>query len=123
MAAAAAGLAAATVGVETDAATTGHQQRDQQRVDLGARRAAAAGGAAAMRPTFGLVSRTGVLPTARSQETPAPVGRTVADVAAVAERPRGPRRRRRDDRERARRGARLRRRAEQDRARRASGSA
>ena len=36
-----------------------------------------------MRPTLGLVSRTGILPVARSQETPAPVGRTVGDVAAL----------------------------------------
>ena len=38
---------------------------------------------AAFRPTFGLISRTGVLPAARSQETPAPIGRTVADVAVL----------------------------------------
>ena len=44
---------------------------------------AAATGVVALRPTLGLVSRTGVLPVARSQETPAPVGRTVADVAAL----------------------------------------
>ena len=121
VAAAAAGLAAATVGVETDAATTGTRQPDQQRVDLGARRRGGDRRRSRMRPTFGLVSRTGILPAARSQETAAPVGRTVADVAAscrlvgrdAADAATATRRRSRPTT----------RRAQQERARRASGSA
>jgi amidase len=39
------------------------------------------GGLVALKPTVGLVSRTGVLPVARSQDSPGPVGQTVTDVA------------------------------------------
>jgi Asp-tRNA(Asn)/Glu-tRNA(Gln) amidotransferase A subunit family amidase len=38
-------------------------------------------GVVALKPTVGLVSRTGVLPVARSQDSPGPIGQTVADVA------------------------------------------
>jgi amidase len=82
VAAAASGLAAATVGVETDASTNGTTNPTNGN-SLSALVAAVNTGVVAMRPTFGLVSRTGVLPVARSQETPAPVGRTVGDVAAL----------------------------------------
>jgi hypothetical protein len=39
-------------------------------------------GLVAIKPTVGLISRTGVMPTARSQESPTPMAQTVADVAA-----------------------------------------
>jgi amidase len=44
---------------------------------------AAAGnaGVVALKPTTGLVSRTGVLPVAKSQDSPGPIGQTVTDVA------------------------------------------
>jgi Asp-tRNA(Asn)/Glu-tRNA(Gln) amidotransferase A subunit family amidase len=40
-------------------------------------------GDVALKPTTGLVSRTGILPDARSQDSPGPIGQTVADVASV----------------------------------------
>jgi Asp-tRNA(Asn)/Glu-tRNA(Gln) amidotransferase A subunit family amidase len=39
-------------------------------------------GLVAIKPTVGLVSRAGVMPTARSQESPTPMAQSVADVAA-----------------------------------------
>jgi Asp-tRNA(Asn)/Glu-tRNA(Gln) amidotransferase A subunit family amidase len=81
-AAVAAGLAAAAVGVETDATTTGSST-----VSNGPSPSivvtAASTGVVGMRPTLGLVGRAGVLPVARSQDTPGPIGRTVADAAAI----------------------------------------
>jgi|GEM_PF-39916 len=44
---------------------------------------AANAGLAALKPTTGLVSRSGVLPTARSQESPGPIAQTVADLATA----------------------------------------
>src|SRR3954447_22841913 len=82
VAAAASGLAAATVGVETDASTNGTTTPTNGN-SISALVPAVNTGVVAMRPTLGLVSRTGILPVARSQETPAPVGRTVGDVAAL----------------------------------------
>ena len=38
-----------------------------------------------MKPTVGLVSRTGIIPVAISQDTAGPMGRTVADVALADE--------------------------------------
>ncbi|MGD0451978.1 MAG: amidase family protein [Solirubrobacteraceae bacterium] len=38
-------------------------------------------GVVALKPTVGLVSRTGVLPVAKSQDSPGPIGQTVSDVA------------------------------------------
>ena len=38
-------------------------------------------GVVALKPTVGLVSRAGVLPVAKSQDSPGPIGQTVADVA------------------------------------------
>ena len=38
-----------------------------------------------IKPTLGLVSRTGVIPIAHSQDTVGPFGRTVADAAALLE--------------------------------------
>jgi amidase len=39
-------------------------------------------GVVALKPTVGLVSRFGVLPVAKSQDSPGPIGQTVSDVAA-----------------------------------------
>jgi amidase len=40
-------------------------------------------GVVALKPTVGLVSRTGVMPVAKSQDSPGPIGQTVGDVAAA----------------------------------------
>jgi Asp-tRNA(Asn)/Glu-tRNA(Gln) amidotransferase A subunit family amidase len=40
-------------------------------------------GVVALKPTVGLVSRAGVLPVARSQDSPGPIGQTVSDVATT----------------------------------------
>jgi amidase len=40
-------------------------------------------GVAALKPTVGLVSRTGTMPVAKSQDSPGPIGQTVGDVAAA----------------------------------------
>ena len=40
-------------------------------------------GVVGLKPTTGLISRSGVLPTARSQDSPGPIGETVADVATA----------------------------------------
>ena len=82
VAAAAAGLASATIGVETDETTSGTNNATNS-ASISALAPAAATGVAAFRPTFGLVSRTGVMPVARSQDIPAPVGKSVADIASV----------------------------------------
>jgi amidase len=42
-----------------------------------------ANGVVGLKPTVGLISRTGVVPISHSQDTIGPMGRTVADVAAV----------------------------------------
>lgn len=66
--AAAASLAAITIGTETDGSIVCPS---------------AANGLVGIKPTIGLVSRTHVVPISHSQDTPGPMGRTVADVAAV----------------------------------------
>ncbi|GAA5192416.1 hypothetical protein GCM10023322_51970 [Rugosimonospora acidiphila] len=68
-AATAAGLAAITVGMETSTDTA------QLIAPAGA------AGVVGLKPTVGLVSRAGVLPVAKSQDSPGPIGRTVGDVA------------------------------------------
>jgi amidase len=83
VAAAAAGLAAVTVGVEADAGTNGSGGNASNRASPSIVVPATAGGVVGMRPTLGLIGRTGVLPVARSQETPGPIGRTVPDVATL----------------------------------------
>ncbi len=45
--------------------------------------AAGNAGVVGLKPTTGLVSRTGVLPVAKSQDSPGPIGQTVADVASA----------------------------------------
>jgi amidase len=44
---------------------------------------ASANGVVGLKPTVGLVSRSGIIPLAPSQDTAGPIGRTVADVAAL----------------------------------------
>ncbi|MEV6968341.1 amidase family protein [Hamadaea sp. NPDC051192] len=67
-AAAALGYAPLTVGTETDGSIT--SPADFQSL-------------VGMKPTLGLVSRTGILPIAPSQDTAGPMTRTVADAAAL----------------------------------------
>jgi amidase len=65
--AAAAGLAAITIGTETSGSIVSPS---------------AAQGIVGLRPTIGLVSRTGILPISATQDTAGPMTRTVADAAA-----------------------------------------
>ncbi len=69
-AAVASGMAAMTVGMETA-------------TDTGAQMISVAGnnGVVALKPTVGRVSRAGVLPAAKSQDSPGPIARSVFDVA------------------------------------------
>ena len=67
-AAVALGLCVVAVGTETDGSITSPAAH-QSLVGL--------------KPTLGMVSRTGVLPIASSQDTPGPLARTVADAAAL----------------------------------------
>ena len=67
-AAAALGFAPLTVGTETDGSIT--SPADHQSL-------------VGMKPTLGLVSRTGILPIAPSQDTAGPMTRTVADAALL----------------------------------------
>jgi Asp-tRNA(Asn)/Glu-tRNA(Gln) amidotransferase A subunit family amidase len=66
-----AGIAPLTVGVETST--------DSAQMIAPAGNA----GVVALKPTTGLVSRTGVLPAAKSQDSPGPIGQTVTDVATA----------------------------------------
>ncbi|GAA0366328.1 hypothetical protein GCM10009530_15140 [Microbispora corallina] len=70
-AATASGLAAFTLGMETS----------PDSAQLVA--PADAAGVVGLKPTVGLVSRTGVLPVARSQDAPGPIARTVYDAASA----------------------------------------
>lgn len=67
-AAAAASLAAIAIGTETDGSITCPSSVN---------------GLVGIKPTVGLVSRTHVVPISHSQDTAGPMGRSVADVAAV----------------------------------------
>jgi len=67
-AAIAASLAAAGIGTETDGSITSPSSVN---------------GIVGIKPTLGLVSRTLVVPISHNQDTPGPMGRTVADVAAL----------------------------------------
>jgi amidase len=64
----AAGLAPATIGTETDGSIVSPS---------------AACGVVGIKPTLGLVSRTGVVPISAAQDTPGPMAATVADCAAL----------------------------------------
>lgn len=67
-AAVAAGFATVAIGTETDGSIICP---------------AAANGIVGLKPTLGLVSRAGIVPISHSQDTAGPMGRSVADVAAV----------------------------------------
>ena len=64
----AANLCAAAVGTETDGSIICPAQTN---------------GVVGIKPTVGLISRTGVIPIAHSQDTAGPLARTVADAAAL----------------------------------------
>jgi amidase len=66
--AAAANLCAAAVGTETDGSVICPSHTN---------------GVVGLKPTLGLISRSGIVPIAHSQDTAGPMGRTVADVAAL----------------------------------------
>jgi amidase len=67
-AAVAANLAAAAVGTETDGSIVSPSTSN---------------GLVGIKPTLGLLSRTGIVPVAHSQDTAGPMTRTVADAAAL----------------------------------------
>src|SRR5215211_2058617 len=67
-AAVAANLCAAAVGTETDGSIICPSQTN---------------GIVGIKPTLGLLSRSGVIPIAHSQDTPGPMARTVADAAIL----------------------------------------
>jgi amidase len=67
-AAVAANLAAAAIGTETDGSIVSPSTSN---------------GLVGIKPTLGLVSRTGIVPIAHSQDTAGPMTRTVADAAAL----------------------------------------
>ncbi|MGA9994843.1 MAG: amidase [Pyrinomonadaceae bacterium] len=67
-AAVAANLCAASIGTETDGSIVCP---------------ASANGIVGIKPTLGLVSRSGIIPIAHSQDTAGPMARTVADAAAL----------------------------------------
>src|SRR6188474_2976964 len=67
-AAVAANLCAAAVGTETDGSIICPAQTN---------------GIVGIKPTLGLLSRSGIIPIAHSQDTPGPMARTVADVAIL----------------------------------------
>jgi len=67
-AAAAANLAAAAVGTETDGSIVSPSNNNSL---------------VGIKPTLGLLSRSGIVPISHSQDTPGPMARTVADAAAL----------------------------------------
>ena len=67
-AAVAANLAAAAIGTETDGSIVSPSTSN---------------GLVGIKPTLGLVSRSGIVPIAHSQDTAGPMARTVADAAAI----------------------------------------
>jgi len=67
-AAVAANLCAAAVGTETDGSIICPSQTN---------------GVVGIKPTLGLLSRSGIIPIAHSQDTPGPMARTVADAAIL----------------------------------------
>jgi amidase len=73
--AAAAGLCFAAVGTETDGSVVCP---------------ATTNGIVGIKPTLGLISRTGIVPIAHSQDTAGPMARTVADAAALLSAMAGP---------------------------------
>jgi amidase len=67
-AAVAANLSAAAIGTETDGSIVSPSANNSL---------------VGLKPTLGLLSRSGIVPIAHSQDTPGPMARTVADAAAV----------------------------------------
>src|SRR5207237_2128454 len=67
-AAASANLCAAAIGTETDGSIVSP---------------ASANGLVGIKPTVGLLSRSGIVPISDTQDTPGPMARTVADAAAL----------------------------------------
>lgn len=67
-AATAAGFAAATIGTETAGSIVGPASQHN---------------VVGIKPTVGLLSRAGIIPISRSQDTPGPIARSVADAAIV----------------------------------------
>jgi amidase len=67
-AAAAANLCAATIGTETDGSIVCPSSTNSL---------------VGIKPTLGLISRSGIIPIAHSQDTPGPMARTVADAAVL----------------------------------------
>src|SRR2546421_9075049 len=67
-AAASASLCAAAIGTETDGSIVSP---------------ASANGLVGIKPTVGLLSRSGIIPISHTQDTPGPMARTVADAAAL----------------------------------------
>ena len=68
----------------------GDHDRHARPGSITSRRAAAATGVG-LRPTIGLVSRTGIVPISATQDTAGPITRTVADAAAeLGDRRQGP---------------------------------
>ena len=67
-AAVAAGLAPAAIGTETDGSVTCPSSMQ---------------GLAGLKPSVGMISRSGVVPISHSQDTPGPMAHTVADVATL----------------------------------------
>src|SRR5205085_5785207 len=67
-AAASANLCAAAIGTETDGSIVSP---------------ASANGLVGIKPTVGLLSRSGIIPISHTQDTPGPMARTVADAAAL----------------------------------------
>src|SRR5687767_13649273 len=67
-AAVAANLCVATIGTETDGSIISPAQTN---------------GIVGIKPTLGLLSRSGIIPIAHSQDTPGPMARTVADAAIL----------------------------------------
>src|SRR5205823_2496820 len=66
--AAAANLCVVAIGTETDGSIVSPSNNN---------------GLVGIKPTLGLLSRSGIVPIAHSQDTPGPMARTVADAAAV----------------------------------------
>ncbi len=58
-----------------------HGDDDRKRAQLIA--PAGNAGVVGLKPTVGLISRTGEMPVAKSQDSPGPIGQTVSDVATA----------------------------------------
>ncbi len=76
-----AGFAPLAVGMESTTDPTAVAATANPVGNAGMIATATNAGLAALKPTVGLVSRTGILPVAKSQDSPGPVGQTVTDVA------------------------------------------